>query len=175
VVAQSHLPNVRFVATPPETVDAMLDAAKVMSTDIVYDLGCGDGRIVIAAAKRYGARGVGIDIVPERIAEANANAAAAGVLQLVRFVQADLLTADFSDATVVAIYLSPSMNERIKPRLLKGAAAWGSRRVSCVRHGGLGSGPASRSSGAMDLPVDRAAAVMCDLVSTWWIRFAATN
>jgi SAM-dependent methyltransferase len=119
LAAQTHLPDVRFVVTPPATVDAMLAAAKVTRADVVYDLGCGDGRIVIAAAKQYGARGVGIDIVAERIAEARANAAAAGVSDLVRFVQADLLTADFSDATVVTLYLSPSMNERIKPRLLK--------------------------------------------------------
>jgi SAM-dependent methyltransferase len=115
---QTHLPDVRFVATPPATVDAMLELAGVTSADVVYDLGCGDGRIVIAAAKKYGARGVGIDIVPERIAEARANAAAGGVADRVRFVEADLLTAPFSDATVVALYLSPSMNERIKPRLL---------------------------------------------------------
>jgi ubiquinone/menaquinone biosynthesis C-methylase UbiE len=96
----------------------------------VYDLGCGDGRIVIAAAKKYGARGVGIDIVADRIAEARANAAAEGVAHLVRFVQADVLTADFSDATVVALYLSPSMNERLKPRLR--ALRPGTRVVSHV-------------------------------------------
>lgn len=131
VTAQTRLPDVRYVATPHEVVDAMLDAATVTSGDVVYDLGCGDGRIVIAAARKYGARGVGIDIVADRIAEARANAAAAGVSHLVRFVQADLLTADFSDATVVALYLSPSMNERIKPRLLKELRP-GARVVSYV-------------------------------------------
>jgi SAM-dependent methyltransferase len=117
--AQSHVPDVRFVATPPEVVDAMLTAARVTSADIVYDLGSGDGRIVIAAAKKFGARGVGIEINPLLIAESNASARAAGVSHLVQFTQGDLFTADFSTATVVTIYLSPSLNERIKPRLLR--------------------------------------------------------
>ena len=117
--AQTHLPDVRFVATPPEVVDAMLTAARVTSADIVYDLGSGDGRIVIAAAKKYGARGVGIEINPQLVAESNASARAAGVSHLVQFIQGDLFTADFSAATVVALYLSPSLNERIKPRLLR--------------------------------------------------------
>jgi SAM-dependent methyltransferase len=118
-VAQTHPPDVRFVATPPEVVDAMLTAAGVTSADIVYDLGSGDGRIVIAAAKKYGARGVGIEINPLLVAEANASASAAGVSHLVQFVQGDLFTADFSAATVVTLYLSLSLNERIKPRLLR--------------------------------------------------------
>ena len=118
-VAQTHPPDVRFVATPPEVVDAMLTAAGVTSADIVYDLGSGDGRIVIAAAKKYGARGVGIEINPLLVAEANASARAAGVSHLVQFVQGDLFTADFSAATVVTLYLSLSLNERIKPRLLR--------------------------------------------------------
>ena len=117
--AQIHMPDVRFVATPPEVVDAMLTAARVTSADIVYDLGSGDGRIVIAAAKKYGARGVGIEINPQLVAESNASARAAGVSSLVQFIQGDLFTADFSVATVVVLYLSPSLNERIKPRLLR--------------------------------------------------------
>jgi len=117
--AQTHPPDVRFVATPPEVVDAMLTAARVTSGDTVYDLGSGDGRIVIAAAKKYGARGVGIEINPQLVAESNANARAAGVSHLVQFIQGDLFTADFSAATVVVLYLSPSLNERIKPRLLR--------------------------------------------------------
>jgi SAM-dependent methyltransferase len=117
--AQTRPPDVRFVATPPEVVDAMLTAARVTSADTVYDLGSGDGRIVIAAAKQFGARGVGIEINPQLIAESNASARAAGVSHLVQFVQSDLFTADFSAATVVALYLSPSLNERIKPRLLR--------------------------------------------------------
>jgi len=117
--AQSRVPDVRFVGTPPEVVDAMLTAARVTSADVVYDLGSGDGRIVIAAAKKFGARGVGIEINPLLIAESNASARAAGVSHLVQFIQGDLFTADFSAATVVTMYLGPSLNERIKPRLLR--------------------------------------------------------
>ena len=118
-LAHAQVPDVRFVATPPEVVDAMLAAAKVTSADIVYDLGSGDGRIVIAAAKKYGARAVGIEINPLLVAESNAAARAAGVSHLVQFIQGDLFTADISAATVVALYLGPSLNERIKPRLLQ--------------------------------------------------------
>jgi len=118
-IADAQVPDVRFVATPPEVVDAMLAAARVTSADIVYDLGSGDGRIVIAAAKKYGARGVGIEINPLLIAESNASARAAGVSHLVQFIQGNLFTADFSAATVVTLYLGPSLNERIKPRLLQ--------------------------------------------------------
>jgi SAM-dependent methyltransferase len=117
--AQTHPPDVRFVATLPEVVDTMLAAARVTGADTVYDLGSGDGRIVIAAAKKYGARGVGIEINPLLIAESNASAREAGVANLVQFIQGDLFTADFSAATVVTLYLSPALNERIKPRLLR--------------------------------------------------------
>ena len=117
--AQTRVPDVRFVATPPEVVDAMLTAASVTSAGIVYDLGSGDGRIVIAAAKKCGERGIGIEINPQFVAESNASARAAGVSHLVQFIQGDLFTADLSAATVVALYLSPSLNERIKPRLLR--------------------------------------------------------
>ena len=129
--AQTRVPDVRFVATPPEVVDAMLTAARVTSADVVYDLGSGDGRIVIAAAKEYGARGVGIEVNPQLVAESNASARAAGVSHLVQFIQGDLFTADFSAATVVTLYLSPSLNERIKPRLLRELRP-GSRVVSHV-------------------------------------------
>jgi len=117
--AQTRVPDVRFVATPPEVVDAMLTAARVTSADTVYDLGSGDGRIVIAAAQKYGARGVGIEINPLLVAESNASARAAGVPHLVQFIQGDLFTADIRAATVVTLYLSPSINERLKPRLLR--------------------------------------------------------
>jgi SAM-dependent methyltransferase len=117
--AQTHLPDVRFVVTPPEVVDAMLTAARVTSADMVYDLGSGDGRIAMAAAQKYGARGVGIEINPQLVAESNASARAAGVSHLVQFVQGDLFTSDFSAATVVTLYLSPALNERNKPRLLR--------------------------------------------------------
>jgi predicted RNA methylase len=112
-------PDVVFVPTPSDVVDAMLKLAKVAANDVVYDLGSGDGRIVIAAAKTYGAHGVGIDIDPERTREATANARAAGVSDKVMFVTADVLTADISPATVVMLYLSPSFNSRLAPKLMK--------------------------------------------------------
>ncbi|HKY02082.1 MAG TPA: class I SAM-dependent methyltransferase [Burkholderiales bacterium] len=109
--------EVDFVATPNEIVDAMLQLANVKQRDVVYDLGCGDGRIVIAAAKKFGARGVGIDIDPDRIKEANENARKAGVADRVRFVEGDLFEADFRDATVVALFLKWNYNRKLRPRL----------------------------------------------------------
>jgi SAM-dependent methyltransferase len=117
--APARQPDVVFVPTPPDVVDAMLKLAKVTSGDVVYDLGSGDGRIVIAAAKTYGARGVGIDIDPERTREATANAKAANVADRVTFRTEDLFTADLTPATVVMLYLSPSVNARLAPRLMK--------------------------------------------------------
>ena len=110
--------DVPFVPTPPEVVDEMLKLADLRSGDLLYDLGCGDGRIVIAAAKRSGIRAVGIDIDPVRISESNANAAAAGVTDKVRFIEKDLFEADFRDATVVTMYLLTSVNLRLRPKLL---------------------------------------------------------
>jgi SAM-dependent methyltransferase len=110
-------PDVFYVPTPQPVVDAMLAMAKVTAADVVYDLGCGDGRIPITAAERYGARGVGIDIDPARIAEANENAKAAGVTARVTFLNQDLFTSDFSAATVVTLYLLPSLNEKLMPKL----------------------------------------------------------
>jgi len=109
--------EVDFVPTPYEIVDAMLRLANVKETDVVYDLGCGDGRIVIAAAQRFGARGVGIDIDPDRITEAVENARRAGVADRVRFVQGDLFEADFRDATVVTLFLKWNYNRKLRPRL----------------------------------------------------------
>lgn len=111
--------DVVFVPTPADVVDAMIKLAKVTSTDVVYDLGSGDGRIVIAAAKMYGARGVGIDIDPERTREATANAQASGVADKVSFRSEDLFSADISPATVVMLYLSPSVNSRLAGKLMK--------------------------------------------------------
>jgi len=111
--------DVPYVPTTEAAVDAMLKLANVKSTDVVYDLGCGDGRIVIAAAKKYGARGVGIDINPERIAEANANAKKAGVEKLVRFEENDLFLAEFREATVVTLFLLPNINMKLRPKLLE--------------------------------------------------------
>lgn len=112
-------PDVIFVPTPNDVVDKMLELAKVTSKDIVYDLGCGDGRIVIAAAQKYGVRAVGVDIDPKRIAEANANAKAAKVTDKVRFIEGDLFETDISEATVVTLYLLTRLNEKLKPKLLK--------------------------------------------------------
>lgn len=111
-------PDVVYVPTPQEVVDTMLRLAKITKDDLVYDLGCGDGRIVISAARRFGARGVGIDIDPDRIKEANANAKAAGVANRVKFTNADLFETDFSAATVVTLYLLPSLNLKLRPKLL---------------------------------------------------------
>ncbi|MFN7920951.1 MAG: class I SAM-dependent methyltransferase [Bryobacteraceae bacterium] len=111
--------DVPYVPSPDAVIDAMLKLAKVTGSDTVYDLGCGDGRIVITAAKRYGARGVGIDIDPQRIKEANDNARRAGVADRVKFLEQDLFQADFSQATVVTLYLLTTVNARLKPKLLK--------------------------------------------------------
>lgn len=109
--------DVPYVPTDPEVVQSMLQLAGVKAGDKLYDLGCGDGRIVIAAARSYGARGIGIDLNPERIAEARENAKASGVEGKVRFVQQDLMKADFSDADVVSLYLLPSVNLKLRPQL----------------------------------------------------------
>jgi ribosomal protein L11 methylase PrmA len=110
-------PDVIFVPTPHEVVDDMLRLANVGKSDILYDLGSGDGRIAIAAAKKFGIRAVGIDIDPERIREANENARKAGVSHLVEFRQEDLFKADFREATVVTLYLLPDLNVKLRPRL----------------------------------------------------------
>jgi SAM-dependent methyltransferase len=112
-------PDVPYVPTTEEAVKAMLKLADVKQSDIVFDLGCGDGRIVIAAAKEYGAHGVGIDINPERIAEAKANAKKAGVENLVHFEENDLFDADIHQATVVTLFLLNSINLKLRPKLLK--------------------------------------------------------
>jgi hypothetical protein len=117
--AQLRAPDVIFLPTPPEVVAAMLKVARVGKGDVIYDLGSGDGRIVISAVKDFGAaRGVGIDIDPERIAEASANARQAGVADRVTFLNQDLFTTNFSEATVVTLYLLPSLNLRLRPKLL---------------------------------------------------------
>lgn len=113
-----HL-DVPYVPSPNNVVDGMLKLANVKKSDVVYDLGCGDGRIVITAAKQYGAKGVGVDINPERIQEARANAKSAAVDGLVRFEENDLFKANIADATVVTLYLLPDVNVRLRPKLLK--------------------------------------------------------
>ncbi|MCA3181528.1 MAG: class I SAM-dependent methyltransferase [Burkholderiales bacterium] len=121
-------PDVVFVPTPREVVDEMLAVAKVGPKDVLYDLGSGDGRIPITAAQRWGTRGVGVDIDPQRIEEANANAIAAKVTDRVRFVQGDLFEMDLSPATVITLYLLPDLNVKLRPTLLKLKA--GTRIVS---------------------------------------------
>jgi precorrin-6B methylase 2 len=112
-------PEVPYVPTTDEAVQAMLKLADVKKTDVVYDLGCGDGRIVIAAAKTFGARAVGIDIDPVRIREAKANAEKAGVVPLVRFEENDLFKSDIHEATVVTLFLLSTVNLRLRPKLLQ--------------------------------------------------------
>jgi len=112
-------PDVPYVPTPQAVVDRMLELAGVGKHDVLYDLGCGDGRIVITAAKERGARGVGIDINPDRIAEARANAARAGVDGKVTFNVGDLFASDFSGASVVTLYLLPDVNRALRPQLWK--------------------------------------------------------
>lgn len=111
-------PDVIFVPTPHAVVDAMLEMAQVRDGDVLFDLGSGDGRIPIAAAKKFNIRAVGIDIDPQRIREANANAKEAGVTDEVTFRQEDLFKTDFSQATVVTLYLLDRLNEKLRPRLL---------------------------------------------------------
>jgi SAM-dependent methyltransferase len=112
-------PEVPYVPTTDEAVEAMLKLADVKKTDIVYDLGCGDGRIVIAAAKNFGARAVGIDIDPVRIGEARENAQKADVGKLVRFEENDLFKSDIHEATVVTLFLLSSVNLRLRPKLFQ--------------------------------------------------------
>ena len=108
-----------YVPSPAEVVDRMLALAAVTSDDVVYDLGCGDGRIPIAAARTYGARAVGLDIDPRRIEESRTNARAAGVEHLVEFRLEDVLAADVSPATVVTLYLLSSSNAKLRPILTR--------------------------------------------------------
>ena len=112
-------PDVIFVATEDAVAVAMLKLANLTKSDVVYDLGSGDGKIVITAAQQFGARGVGIDINPQRIAEANRNAEAAGVSDRVRFILGDIFdpSVPISDATVVTLYLLPALNQKLMPRL----------------------------------------------------------
>lgn len=122
-----------FVATPMAVVEKMLEMAQITQKDVVYDLGCGDGRIVITAAKKYGVRGVGIDLDPERIKESTANAIEAGVSSLVQFFQQDAMKADVSRATVVTLYLLPESNALLRPLLEKQLKS-GTRVVSHNYH-----------------------------------------
>lgn len=124
-----------YLPTPQSVVDDLLALARVDGNDVLYDLGCGDGRIVITAAQKFGTRGIGIDIDRVRIDEANENARRAGVTDRVRFKQEDIFECDFREATVVALYLLPEVNLRLRPILLQKLRP-GSRVVSHDFHMG---------------------------------------
>lgn len=126
---REHEPDVVYDPTPPKVVDAMLELAQVKPGDLLYDLGSGDGRIVIDAATRYGVRGVGIEVDPELIERAQENARRAGVAALVQFREEDIFTADYHDATVVTLFLGYELNLKLRPRL-RATLAPGTRVVS---------------------------------------------
>ena len=128
-------PDVEYEPTPMEVVSAMLRLAKVTADDVVYDLGCGDGRIVITAAREFGARGVCVDIDPVRIAESRENARRANVTDRIRFLNEDLFLTDVADATVVTLFLSPELNLAVRPKLLRELKR-GTRIVSYWHHMG---------------------------------------
>ena len=117
--APSRRPDVIYVPTPEPVVEAMLQVANVTKSDVVYDLGCGDGRIPVTAARKYGARGFCFDIDPERIKEANENVAKNNVGNLVKVVHGDLFEQDLSGASVITLYLLPSLNVKLMPKLMK--------------------------------------------------------
>jgi cyclopropane fatty-acyl-phospholipid synthase-like methyltransferase len=117
--APAREPDVVYVPTPQSVVDKMLEMAEVKPGDVVYDLGCGDGRIVVTAAKKYGVKGVGFDINPERIRESLANVQSNHVEHLVTIKEADIFTLDLSEASVVTLYLLPALNVRLMPQLEK--------------------------------------------------------
>lgn len=115
--AASREPDVHYEPTPPNVVTDMVRLAQVRRGDVVFDLGCGDGRVVIAAVKVKGARGICVDIDPQRIRESRDNAAAAGVQEHIRFLQQDLFATDIREATVVMLFLSPEVNLKLRPKL----------------------------------------------------------
>ena len=129
--APARAPDVVFEPTPNNVVAEILVIGRIGPRDLVYDLGCGDGRIVIAAVKERGARGVCVDIDPQRIRESRANAERAGVADRIVFLNRDLFETDFSDATVVTLFLSPALNEKLRP-MLERKLGPGARVVSYV-------------------------------------------
>lgn len=114
-----RVPDIEYVPTPQNVVDKLLDAAKIGKDDVLYDLGCGDGRIVVNAAKKYGIKAVGFDIDPKRVAESRANVKSAKVEHLVTIEHKDIFTVDLSKASVVTLYLLPELNVRLIPQLEK--------------------------------------------------------
>jgi precorrin-6B methylase 2 len=136
--SKARAPDVPYDPTPHPVVAEMLRLAKVGATDVVYDLGCGDGRIVIAAVKLHGARAVCVDIDPERIRESRANAERAGVAERIAFLNRDLFETDISEATVVTLFLWPSVNLKLRPKLWRELKP-GTRVVSYIH--GMGDWP----------------------------------
>jgi len=124
----SRSPDVVYVPTPEPVVRAMLDLVRPGPNDLIFDLGCGDGRIVVTAAQKFGARGVCVDIDPDRVAEARENARRAGVSGMIQVIQGDLFKLDLGRATVITLYLLPSLNLQLRPKLQK--LAPGTRIVS---------------------------------------------
>jgi precorrin-6B methylase 2 len=133
--------EVRYEPTPLEVLEVMLSLAEPRASDVVADLGCGDGRIVIEAVRRFGARGLCVDIDPRRIAEATGNARAAGVADRIRFVNGDLLKAELREVTVVMLFLSPALNRELRPKLRRELPS-GARVVSHWHD--MGDWPANR-------------------------------
>jgi len=129
IAQPARTPDVPYVPTPPEVVEAMLKAANVKAGDVVYDLGSGDGRIVITAAKKYGSTGTGVDINPYLVEVARQNAKKEGVADKVKFEVGDIFEFDFSKATVVTLYLMPDINLKLRP-ILWGKLQPGTRIVS---------------------------------------------
>ncbi len=145
-----RIPDVQFQATPQDVVEEMLEMAKVTKDDTVYDLGCGDGRFVITAAKKYGARGVGIDIDPKRVQESQKKAIEAGVTDRTRFIEDDLFTTRINEATVITLYLGQGLNLRLRSKLLRELKP-GSRVVSFAYDMGDWKPNAMRSFGHLTL------------------------
>ncbi|MGF1460007.1 MAG: SAM-dependent methyltransferase [Leptolyngbyaceae cyanobacterium] len=125
----THRPDIAYIPTPPDAVEAMLELAQVGAQDVLYDLGCGDGRLLIRAAQRWGTRGVGIDIDPVCLQRARQQAKVAGVAHLISLQQGNLFESQFTEATVVALYLLPHLNRRLLPQLWQQLRA-GTRIVS---------------------------------------------
>jgi SAM-dependent methyltransferase len=141
-VAQDRAPDINYVPTPLPVVERMLELARVGKDDVVYDLGSGDGRIVITAAQRYGARGVGVDVNPVWVRDARAIAERMGVADRVTFRVEDLFVTDLHDATVVAFYLFPTVNAKLQPKLARELKP-GTRVVS--HEYGIGDWPPDRT------------------------------
>ncbi|MCY6493164.1 SAM-dependent methyltransferase [Leptolyngbya sp. GGD] len=112
-------PDIAFIPTPEAAIETLLEVLQVNDSDVIYDLGCGDGRILISAALQFGARGVGIDLDPLRVKEAQAKADELGIRDRVKFQEADLFTSRFEDASIVVLYLLPHLNLRLRPALFE--------------------------------------------------------